>query len=236
MIKSTRIKVDSLPACPEGIPTIVAVPAGDGELLIGEEANGAEETSYLKLANWKMLLGKSMAELEVEKASNSDLAKLLRKTTLDEVTLSYFKAMLGQTLGNEPEIQEKPQTIIGVPPSVSQDQVRWRQNYKRRIERVFGELGYPKPRFWPEPFAVFSVSSELSGDSRSWNTTERSSRRCRRSDHKRLPDPNNPARQACTGWRQSCSSWGKIHRSGWCDFRRKYRQGTRLRGIGKPSC
>ena len=161
MVKRSRIKVDSLPACPEGLPTIVAVPTGEGDLLIGEEANQAHEAAYFKLANWKMLLGKSSAELEAEKATNSDLAKLLKETTLDEIALGYFKAMLERTLGSEPEIQEKPQTIIGVPPCVSQDQVRWRQNYKRRIERVFEQLGYPKPRFWPEPFAVFQYHLNL---------------------------------------------------------------------------
>ena len=129
--------------------------------MIGEEANNADEASFLKLTNWKMLLGRSNAELETEKATNSDLARLLRKTTLDEVALNYFKEMLQQTLGNEPEIQDKPQTIIGIPPSASQDQVRWRKNYKRRIERIFEELGYPKPRFWPEPFAVFQYHLNL---------------------------------------------------------------------------
>ncbi|MYE85425.1 MAG: hypothetical protein F4X31_04175, partial [Gammaproteobacteria bacterium] len=155
MIKRARIKVDSLPACPDGIPTIIAIPVDDGEILIGEQANQAEEASYLKLANWKMLLGKSNAELEAEKATNSDLAKVLRRTTLEAVALSYFRTMLQETLGNEPELRERPQAIIGIPPSASEDQVKWRQNYRRRIERIFKELGYPRPRFWPEPFAVF---------------------------------------------------------------------------------
>ena len=149
------MKVDSLPACPDGIATVVAVPVDGGNVLIGDEADQAVEASFLKLRNWKMLLGKSNAELQTEVATNPDLAKLLHETTLDEVALSYFKAMLEQTLGNEPEIVEKPQTILGIPPTASEDQVRWRQNYKRKIERIFEQLDYPKPRFWPEPFAVF---------------------------------------------------------------------------------
>ncbi|MCY3820912.1 MAG: hypothetical protein OXH52_16385 [Gammaproteobacteria bacterium] len=155
------MKVDSLPACPDGIATVVAVPIDGGDVLIGEEADQAVEASFLKLRNWKMLLGKSNAELQTEVATNSDLAKLLHETTLDEVALSYFKAMLEQTLGNEPEIIEKPQTILGIPPTASEDQVRWQQNYKRKIERVFEQLGYPKPRFWPEPFAVFQYHMNL---------------------------------------------------------------------------
>ena len=137
------------------------MPIDDGDALIGEEANRADEASFLKLGNWKMLLGKSDAELKTEMATNSDLAKLLSKTTLFEVASNYFKTMLQQTLGNEPEILEKPQTIIGIPPSGSDDQLRWRRNYKRRIERIFEALGYPKPRFWPEPFAVFQYHLNL---------------------------------------------------------------------------
>lgn len=154
-MRPVRIKVDSLPACPNGIATVVAVPNEGGPLIIGEEAHRADDTSFLKLANWKMLLGKSNAELQTEMATNSDLAKLLGKTTLYKLARDYFEAMLEQTLGNEPELLEKPQTIIGIPPATTEDQVKWRRNYKRQIERIFQELGYPKPRFWPEPFAVF---------------------------------------------------------------------------------
>ena len=82
MIPPARIKVDSLPACPNDIATVVAVPADGGSLIVGEEAHRADDASYLKLANWKMLLGKSNAELQTEMATNSDLANLLGKTTL----------------------------------------------------------------------------------------------------------------------------------------------------------
>ena len=160
-MRPARLKVDSLPACPDGIATVVAVPKTGGEVLIGEAASRADDALFLKLANWKMLLGKSTAELQTEIATNTDLANLLEITTLDQVALSYFKAMLQQTLGREPEVVEKPQVILGIPPSSSNNQVNWRRNYKRRIERVFEELDYPRPRFWPEPFAVFQYHLNL---------------------------------------------------------------------------
>ena len=160
-MQHARLKVDPLPACPDGIATVIAIPINGGDILIGEAANHADEQSYLKLANWKMLLGKSAAELETEKTTNPELARVLRKMTLDEVASSYFRIMLEQTLGSEPELREKPQTIIGVPPSSSSDQLKWRQTYRRRLERIFKDLGYPKPRFWPEPFAVFQYHLNL---------------------------------------------------------------------------
>ena len=160
-MQRARLKVDPLPACPDGIATVIAIPVDGGDVLIGEAANQADEESYLKLANWKMLLGKSAVELETEKTTNPELARALRKTTLEKVASSYFRVMLEQTLGNEPELREKPQTIIGVPPSASTDQLKWRQTYRRRIERIFTGLGYPKPRFWPEPFAVFQYHLNL---------------------------------------------------------------------------
>ncbi|MDE0659245.1 MAG: Fic family protein [Gammaproteobacteria bacterium] len=137
------------------MPTVLAVSTESDRVIAGEEARIADDTSFLKLGNWKMLLGKSNAELQTEMATNSDLANILRRANLFELAKGYFEAMLKQTLGSEPEILENPQTIIGIPPAASEDQVKWRKNYKRQIERIFHELGYPKPKFWPEPFAVF---------------------------------------------------------------------------------
>ena len=114
--RPARIKVDPLPACPDGIATIVAVPIDGGDVLIREAANQAVETSFLKLRNWKMLLGRSNAELQTEVVTNPDLAKLLHETSLDEVAMNYFKAMLQQTLGNEPEILEKTSNNPGYSP------------------------------------------------------------------------------------------------------------------------
>ena len=161
MRHSARIKVDSLPACPDGVATVVAIPVGEGPVLIGDNANLADDAAFFKLANWKVLLGKSDAELRAELATNSDLAKLLSRTTLVDVASNYFDEMLKLTIGSEPAILEHPQTILGIPPSTSEDQVRWRQRYKRRIERIFHQLGYPKPKFWPEPFAVFQYHLNL---------------------------------------------------------------------------
>tara|TARA_B100001971_G_C18214440_1_gene552862 strand:+ start:1356 stop:1742 length:387 start_codon:yes stop_codon:yes gene_type:complete len=70
-------------------------------------------------------------------------------------------SMLEQTIGLERGIQVKPQTIVGIPPSTSADQIKWRKNYKKRMADIFESLEYPKPRFWPEPFAVFQYHLNL---------------------------------------------------------------------------
>lgn len=149
------MKVATLPNCPSGIPSVIAVPIDGEEVVIGERANDASETSFLKLRNWKMLLGKSGAELQKAIADNSELTELHSKTTLRDSALRYFRKMLQVTLENAPEVNDKPQVIMGIPPISSENQRDWRQNYRRQIEQIFEELGYPKPKFWPEPFAVF---------------------------------------------------------------------------------
>ena len=154
-MQPSRMNVAALPNCPNGLPTAIAVPAEKGETLIGGDATDVEESSFLRMRNWKMLLGKSKAELQAELATNTDLSKLLSKMSLEELATEYFQKMLQETIEDQPEIASRPQVIMGIPPAASDVQLRWRSNYKKQIESIFQKMGYPKPKFFPEPFAVF---------------------------------------------------------------------------------
>ncbi|MCY4143316.1 MAG: Fic family protein [Gammaproteobacteria bacterium] len=151
-----KMKVNSLPmSSPDGIPTVIALPLERQEVLIGDEAVDAPDQQFLKLGNWKMLLGKSEAELRTELISNTELARVMDRQDLPLLAKKYFKILLEQSIAQLDELTEKPQIIIGIPPTTSENQIQWRQKYKKQIETIFQELGYPKPKFWPEPFAVF---------------------------------------------------------------------------------
>lgn len=150
---SAQFKVDS--SYPTGFPTAVAVPIERGKTLIGDEALGLVDSTHLSLVNWKMLLGKSTVDLADEKRNNDQLSKILKETNLDELAEDYFRQVLKQTFDNYPEMEAKPRVIVGIPPAASEEQKLWRSIYKKRIETIFEKLDFPKPKFFPEPFAVF---------------------------------------------------------------------------------
>ncbi|MEA3361469.1 MAG: Fic family protein, partial [Thermodesulfobacteriota bacterium] len=59
------------------------------------------------------------------------------------------KIFLKELLSKIPQ----PEKLIIGEPSVRENQ--WKENFRRHIREVLGELGYPDVAFFPEPFAVF---------------------------------------------------------------------------------
>ena len=68
----------------------------------------------------------------------------------------FFESALALTVSTPSGISVQDlQLIVGIPPSTTSESKQWREIYKRRIEQALGRIGLRKPRFWPEPFAVF---------------------------------------------------------------------------------
>ena len=155
MKRDMRFKVDLLKSSPDGFESGVAVSRKDGSILAGALAEEANEEEFLKLYNWKLLLGLNQTDISGYRNKDRNLDEILRLTSLEAISREFFKSLLNDTVEQQQEIVEKPQVILGIPPTTRENHGKWRKNFRSKIETVFDELGYPKPKFWPEPFAVF---------------------------------------------------------------------------------
>jgi molecular chaperone DnaK (HSP70) len=144
-----------LPASVDGsLPTAIAFPTDNGSILFGEAALQSERRSYNLLVNWKLLLSMTPLQLNKERLEHPSFEQILSKYSLDDICIIYFRHIL-QEATKCIEFEDRPQLIIGTPTSSESASAAARSRYMRRIEAAFQKLGLPKPRFFPEPFAVF---------------------------------------------------------------------------------
>ena len=158
-----RIRVGSPPAQEEGVPSVVAIPkVSNKPIAYGKEAVMVDSNEYDTLYNWKLLLGYTAAELEDEASRNRALAKCLEVTKIEEIAAEFFRSSLSIAVTEAANINPKElQLIVGIPPTTAAEGKRWRQNYKRRVGQALESVGHQKPKFWPEPFAVFQYLKNL---------------------------------------------------------------------------
>ena len=145
------------------IPSVIAVPRKtDSPILFGKAAASADPDDFHHLYNWKLLLGKTLAEIEGEATHNRALARAMEITTLQELIAGFLQSTLALTATGPSEIEvDALQLIVGIPPLTATESSRWRETYKRRIEQALVQFGLRKPRFWPEPFAIFQYLKNL---------------------------------------------------------------------------
>lgn len=139
----------------ECIPTCIAINKVDNNVLIGNEAKIVNSDEYDLLINWKMLIGKSKSEI-ISLAANDDVLKrLLEKHDyrFQSVLDSFFNHVLGYI--DKLSFDIKPELIIGIPVTSDYESKKWRNRYRTQISDSFVKNGFPKPKFFPEPFAVF---------------------------------------------------------------------------------
>lgn len=158
-----RIRVGSPPTQHGGIPSVVAIPKHPNKsIAYGEEAVEADSNLYDKLYNWKLLLGYTVAELQDEASRNRALASCLDVAKVDDVAAEFFRSSLSIAVTNSADINPADlQLIVGIPPTTSPEAKRWREIYKRRVGQALQAVGFRKPKFWPEPFAVFQYLKNL---------------------------------------------------------------------------
>ena len=163
MMIGRRIRVGSPPTQEEGVPSVVAIPKDSKQPIVyGKEAVKVDSNEYDTLYNWKLLLGYTVAELEDEASRNSALAKCLEVTKIEDVAAEFFRSSLSIAVTDAANINPRElQLIVGIPPTTSAEGKRWRENYKRRIGNALKTVGHQKPKFWPEPFAVFQYLKNL---------------------------------------------------------------------------
>lgn len=158
-----RIRVGSPPTQEGGVPSVVAIPkASNATIAYGKEAVEADSNEYDKLYNWKLLLGYTVAELEDEASRNRALAQCLEVTKVEDVAAAFFRSSLSIAVTDAANINPRElQLIVGIPPTTSAEGKRWREIYKRRVGQALQAVGYQKPKFWPEPFAVFQYLKNI---------------------------------------------------------------------------
>lgn len=138
-----------------GIPTASAIPIADGAgFLFGNEALQSNSSTHLLLVNWKLLLGKTGVQLSKDRMESPTLDQILNRYSLDEIAIHYFGHVLS-AVSKTAGLRDKPQCIVGIPSASETDSAAARERYKRVIRQAFRKLDYPKPCFFPEPFAVF---------------------------------------------------------------------------------
>lgn len=149
MIRSREIPLGSSGELPlESIITINSA----GEFSVG--GGGTDENSEVEvLLNWKMLLGQSAAEIQAHSLNDPFFGSILTKKAFLELAKEFFRHVVQKTVVNT-KSADVPQFIVGIP-AIPEKEGNWRTNYQRNIKEIFSALGYPEPRFFPEPFAVF---------------------------------------------------------------------------------
>lgn len=158
-----RIRVGSPPSQIDGVPSVVAIPKGSSKPIVcGNEAIKVESKDYDTLYNWKLLLGYTAAELQDEASRNRALATFLEVTKIEEIAAEFFRSSLSIAMTDAANVNPRElQLIVGIPPTTSAEGKRWRENYKRRVGQALQAVGHQKPKFWPEPFAVFQYLKNL---------------------------------------------------------------------------
>jgi len=136
------------------LPTAIAVAKAGGAMRFGIDAIEAPTSEYDLLVNWKLLLGKSRAEIQRERANNAALRNSLELMPIERVVAAYLESVLN-TAKSQLGLIDQPQLIVGIPVLSGEGAASWRSQSKRMIEAALAIAGCPKPAFFPEPFAVF---------------------------------------------------------------------------------
>jgi molecular chaperone DnaK (HSP70) len=135
-------------------PTAIAIPKAGGMPVVGTDALEASSTGYDLILNWKLLLGKTRAEISKERSNYAGLRRALDSMSLEQLAGKYFQSII-TVAESQLGLIEHPQLIIGIPALSGEGAASWRSQYKRTVEAALKIAGYPKPAFFPEPFAVF---------------------------------------------------------------------------------
>jgi len=156
-------QIHDLPAAPNldrAYSSSVAISKDGSRVLIGDEAEAADTEQFLILKNWKMLLGetKSRQLILAHERNDAILKDILATQTIKDVATEYFSHLLAKIKAHN-AISGNPQFVIGIPPMATTETSQWTRLYKGSITDVFRKLGYPDPKFFPEPFAVFQYCS-----------------------------------------------------------------------------
>ena len=140
----------------EEIPSCVALSRESSVLLFGNEAINADPDDYDLLIDWKVLVGKTQAEIAERATSDEDLHRVLgrQKNGIQSILNSYIKHICDR-LNTASLFEESPEIIVGIPVTADYEKKKWRDRYKLHISNAFKAAGYKKPHFFPEPFAVF---------------------------------------------------------------------------------
>jgi len=125
------------------IPSAMAFSRSGEAVFIGEAALSAPPEDYDLLLNWKLLLGKSTAELLRETTENEALSRILSRLSLDRIAVTFFGALI-KLVREKTAAAENPHVIIGVP-AVADTTSDWRHRYKRTMEKAFAQLLLPAP-------------------------------------------------------------------------------------------
>lgn len=134
----------------KAIPSVVGLDTA-GTYCIGEPAMNTASLGRPVIQDFKKRIGESDA---LYLGTRSDALWPLRpgitgkdgSVSTEEVARVFFKDLFGK-VGTLPR-----QLVIGIPASTDE---AWQRYYRSHLAKLFGELGFPDPKFFPEPFAVF---------------------------------------------------------------------------------
>jgi len=145
-------------ATSEAIPSLLAFDRSSNTYVIGQRAQGLARTGQPVAQDLKRYIGENdlMFEGRYQASRTARVQRTwpIRPELSDEKSriptkqaLSAFLTALHTEAGDLPK-----QLIIGIP-TISDE--AWQRFYRNHISQVLTELGFERPLFFPEPFAVF---------------------------------------------------------------------------------
>lgn len=134
------------------LPSTIAVPRKGGDLLFGTAALVSNPDEYELIANWKLLIGKTNLQIEKESLGSPALEQVLQRYSLSDLLQAYLSYLAKEVFDG---IDPKPQLIVGIPSTSNLDSKEARNRYRKLVSQALRKVGFPEPRFFPEPFATF---------------------------------------------------------------------------------
>jgi Fic family protein/molecular chaperone DnaK (HSP70) len=130
------------------IPTVLSFDTESNNFIIGEQAKKGGVYGVTNIFNFKNRIGNSdslySGKVDLWIAPEGKSENIITLNTHD-ATKKYLDILLKK-------YQIPDQVYIGIPSTTN---TAWADNYKIHIRKVLEELGYPDPKFYYEPFAVF---------------------------------------------------------------------------------
>jgi molecular chaperone DnaK (HSP70)/Fic family protein len=142
----------------EAMPSLLTYDHAAKSYVIGSRARDLARGGSLVVQDFKRFIGENDALFEGRytstKGARAQRVWLTRPDLADGQTRISTKQVVGHFLeALFRHIGEIPkQLIVGIPAIADES---WQKNYRAHIGQVLVDLGYEKPIFFPEPFAVF---------------------------------------------------------------------------------
>lgn len=134
----------------EQVPTVVSYDLEKQDFVVGKEAKQSGVRGFTNVYNFKHLLGEGEAAQTKQRYWISPTGTYSHD---DTKMLSAYEAARIYIKKTIDELGLPGKMVIGIPAIPKQS---WKDNYRASMRKVFRELEFEEPLFFPEPFSVYN--------------------------------------------------------------------------------